>query len=152
MSIQSKSKGPLVDLRGMIRDKTEPSEYGEDLSNFNHNNHDDLNKSTKANMNNNNNISKTLASTSFEKKDVYIKDKNDFALQAVKLSGNVKNKVIRELNPNFHHKTNFNVIKNLSNGVMLGSIKTNTLRPLQNFLNDEPDDLMELDPGDPLNP
>lgn len=35
---------------------------------------------------------------------------------------------------------------------MLGSIKAGNNKPYNSFLNDEHDELMELDPGDPLNP
>jgi len=107
-------------MTGMVKHKTELSDQiqGEDFQ-FKPN-EELINKSLK---NNNVNLNKSLGST-FSNHNVYIKDINDFARQAPKLNGNAINKIIRGLNPNFHQKTNFSTIKNLSNGVMLGSIKS----------------------------
>jgi len=57
-----------------------------------------------------------------------------------------KNNIIKKLNPDLHFKSNFSVVKNLSNGVQLGSMKEGKSNKFASFLVDEPDDLMELEP------
>jgi len=64
-----------------------------------------------------------------ETKELEINNKKDFVVKANQLSPKQLNSILKKLYPNFHTKSQFKVLENLSNGVTQNSLKISQHMP-----------------------